>query len=77
MDAHTRCEENARAFFRVFGEVFLLVRFYRKLYRTSQGYHAVAIPQEAAAALGLEAGGYVALNVENGRIVITPVKECA
>ena len=58
-----------------FSEVFLLVKFFRKLYRTSQGYHAVAIPQPAAAALGLEAGGMVRLDVKNGRVVITPVKE--
>jgi antitoxin component of MazEF toxin-antitoxin module len=55
--------------------VLLLVKFYRKLFRTSQGYHGLAIPAEVAAHIGLSDGGYVALDVENGRIVITPVRE--
>jgi antitoxin component of MazEF toxin-antitoxin module len=52
-----------------------MVRFFRKLFRTSQGYFALAIPQEAALHLGLSDGGYANLDVENGRIIITPVKE--
>jgi antitoxin component of MazEF toxin-antitoxin module len=48
-----------------------LVRFYRKLWRSSAGYHGVSLPIEAVAALGLEFGGHVALDVTEGKIIIT------
>ncbi len=50
------------------------MRFYRKLTRTAQGYHSIAIPAELVAHLGLEAGGYAALDTEDGKIIITRVE---
>jgi len=51
-----------------------MVRFYRKLWRSISGYHGLSLPAEAAAALGLEAGGYVNIDVENEKITISKVK---
>jgi len=51
-----------------------MVRFYRKLWRSISGYHGCSLPIEAAAALGLEFGGMVNIDVENDKIVISRVK---
>lgn len=53
-----------------------MVRFYRKLWRSCQGYHGVSLPLEAVAHLGLESGGMVSIDTTiDGKIIITPVKE--
>ena len=48
--------------------------FYRTLTRTARGHHQISIPPEQAAEIGLAFGGPVSLDVENGRIIITPAK---
>ncbi len=51
-----------------------MVRFFRKLWRSCAGYHGVSLPIEAAAAIGLEFGGMVTVDVENGKIIISKVE---
>jgi hypothetical protein len=51
-----------------------MVDFFRKLIRTCQGYHSIAVPQEAAAALGLQFGGMTRMSVEGDKITITKLK---
>jgi antitoxin component of MazEF toxin-antitoxin module len=51
-----------------------MVRFFRKLIRTARGHHSVSLPMELVAAIGMEFGGPVSLDVENGKIIIAPVK---
>lgn len=54
-----------------------MVKFFRRLTRSRDGYHILAIPPTAAAHIGLEFGGMVKLELKDGEISITPVMEVA
>lgn len=59
-------------------EVNFDMRYRRKLFKTAQGFFALAIPKEVASDLVGGRGGDVWIAIENGWLKIKPVKtECA